>query len=59
MNDKMEYTKLLIELTKLQLMYFEADSGDKLYKSQNDFIKKNIMVIGEKMQEIEKELGLS
>lgn len=58
MNNKMEYVKMLIELTKLQLMYFEADSADKLYKSQKDFIKENLQCIGDKMQELEKELEL-
>lgn len=58
MNDKIEFVKLLTEVTKLQLMYFEADSADKLYKSQKDFIKKNLNFIGDKMQELEKELGL-
>ena len=58
MNDKIEFVKLLTEVTKLQLMCFEADSAGKLYKSQKDFIKKNLNFIGDKMQELEKELGL-
>lgn len=58
MNNKMEYVNSLIEFTKVQLMYFEADSSGKLYKSQKDFIKENLEFIGDKLQEIEKELEL-
>lgn len=58
MNNKIEYLKLLTEFTKLELMYFVADSGDKLYKSQKDIIKENLEFIGEKVQQIGKELEL-